>query len=111
MRGYAVENDINCRTVGRCVHGAPLDLEIGTMMHGHDPKRPKAFLYARYDANVSQNGLDALGVGDIDASKLAMDNAAMVDELVQIGKAASEQVDIAARFEPFMPQSAASTPQ
>ena len=106
MRGIQVENDINCRTIGRCVHGAALDSEIGHMVYdvpletnigGH-------FLYARYDADVSAEGLEKLGLGKIDAKSLTMDNVGSIDDLKAIGKKSAElQVDLPRQFAPFMP--------
>ncbi len=32
MNGMAYDQDINCRTVGRCVFGAPLDREVGDLV-------------------------------------------------------------------------------
>ncbi|MGI3212546.1 patatin-like phospholipase family protein [Roseovarius tibetensis] len=103
MRSIAVEQDIACRTLGRCVHGSPLDREIGDLILPHDPKRPKSFLYARYDVDVSQEGLNAAGLADIPADVLVMDNAAMIPELEQIGDCAGKQVAMARHFGAFLP--------
>lgn len=71
-----VEQDIVCRTIGRCVFGTLLDREILDLMdrqgHGElkmeqqlaQPMVPlekdlgKAFLYARYNADLSKTGLE-----------------------------------------------------
>lgn len=101
MRGIAVEQDIACRTIGRCTHGAPLDREIGDLVMPGDPERPKAFLYARYDVDISHEGLDVAGLGDIHAEALTMDNAAAIPELDRIGAFAGRQVDMARHFPGF----------
>ncbi len=80
MYGIQVDQDINCRTVGRCTHGAHLDREIldlvprefisgGTMEQQYAaPEIPlstdlgRRFLYARYNADLSRPGLNQLGV-------------------------------------------------
>jgi light-regulated signal transduction histidine kinase (bacteriophytochrome) len=68
-----VEQDTNCRTVGRCTFGAPLDREVGDMIP-RDAQGTKisltqdlgrAFLYVRYNAELSAPGLAALGLPDI----------------------------------------------
>jgi hypothetical protein len=106
MRSIQVENDINCRTVGRCVFGAEIDTELGTMM----PDAPLStnlgsqFLYARYDADVSADGLKAMGLQAIDPTSLQLDNVAKLPEFKRIGQtAAAQQVDLPRQFATFMP--------
>lgn len=120
MRGIAVEVDICCRQIGRCVHGVEIDLELDGMMSYFDEElgamersaaeaERKAFLYARYDPDISPEGLVALGLKDIDADKLAMDNVAMIDDLFRIGEAvAQSQVDFPGPFAAFLEQGTAS---
>jgi hypothetical protein len=103
MRAIAVENDVACRSVGRCVHGAAIDREIGDLVPAADPARPKAFLYARYDIDVSQEGLAAHRLADIRADTLTMDNAAAMPDLQRIGEAVGRQVDMRAHFPAFLP--------
>jgi hypothetical protein len=56
----------------------------------------KDFLYVRYNADLTANGLRELGLGDIDANKvLKMDAVDRMDELRQIGRAVAQQVDLA----------------
>ena len=67
--------DRACRTVGVCRFGAQIDREIGDMVLAPDTKDPnwtgpKQFTYMRYDPDVSQSGLDALGLDD--AAALAL---------------------------------------
>jgi hypothetical protein len=79
MYGIQVDEDINCRTVGRCTHGALLDREIldlvpREVVAGGSVEQQLAaleiplskdlgrrFLYARYNADLSRRGLDSLG--------------------------------------------------
>ena len=114
MRGIAVEADICCRQVGRCVSGPKIDCELGRMASDFDDEPGamkgsvaesghKAFLYARYDPDVSQQGLAALGLSDIDADKLKMDNVAMIEDLFRIGEATAQtQVDFQNHFSAFI---------
>jgi hypothetical protein len=101
-----VENDINCRTIGRCVFGDKIDSEIGDMVVA-GPLTPALgghFLYARYDVDVAGEGLRALGLGEIDHRKLRMDNVDTIPDLKRIGQAAAErQVDLRRQFATFMP--------
>jgi hypothetical protein len=123
MYGAAVDQDINCRAIGRCTHGAMIDRELLDMIprEGDDngsvkerlarPKIPlttdlgRAFLYARYNIDLSREGLDNLGFSDIeskDAQK--MDNASPenIEQLLEIGAAAAREVDLS-HFGPFAP--------
>ena len=120
MRGMAVEADICCRQVGRCVFGPEIDIELGGMASDFDEEPGamkgsvaesgrKAFLYARYDPDISQKGLDALGLSDVDADKLAMDNVAMIEDLFRIGEAAAQtQVDFRNHFAAFIESGSAA---
>lgn len=104
MYGAQVDQDINCRTVGRCVHGAPIDRELGDLVPRRGEggeRRPvplsedlgRAFLYARYNAELSEEWLAARGLGKVrpaDVSKL--DSVEFVPDLVRVGKALAKEV-------------------
>lgn len=112
MYGILVEQDVNCRTVGRCTHGAHLDREIldlvprqikeGMSMEEqyNAPLVPlstdlgRRFLYARYNADLSRKGLDALGFSTVDPDKIQkMDAVENIPTLLAIGQKAGECVD------------------
>ena len=123
MYGILVEQDVNCRTVGRCTYGAHLDREILDLVPRQlDPKTAamsledqyqaplvplstdlgRRFLYARYNADLSRKALDALGFSDVDADKIQkMDAVENIPTLLKIGKEAGKVVD-AAHFGPFI---------
>jgi predicted acylesterase/phospholipase RssA len=106
MYGAQIDQDINCRTVGRCVHGAPIDEELGDLIprRGEGDERRavplsedlgRAFLYARYNAELSGEWLAARGLGKInpaDVSKL--DSVEYVPDLVRVGKALAREVKL-----------------
>ena len=102
MAAISVENDINCRTVGRCVHGAPLDVEIGDLIATAPPAEQRKFLYARYNPDISQAGLAAMGLGRISADDLQLENVAALGDLIEIGEKAAEEVDLPRQFAAFM---------
>jgi hypothetical protein len=106
MASISIENDINCRMIGRCVHGSELDGELGTLVPEDTLPSPRQFLYARYNPDITQSGLSALGLGDIDGSKLRIDNIAAIPDLIRIGQKAAEAVDLPRQFAPFMPSTA-----
>lgn len=88
--------DMACRTIGECRFGEPIDREFG---HGitapGEPAQwsgPKQFAYARYDPNVTAEGLKALGLGDIKAENVqVMDSVAFVKDIQRVGKAFADK--------------------
>lgn len=104
MYGAQIDQDINCRAVGRCVHGAPIDSELGDLIPRRgegDARQPvplsedlgRAFLYARYNAELSEEWLAARGLGKVDPSKIAqLDSVEFVPDLIRVGKALAREV-------------------
>lgn len=95
-----VDQDINCRTVGRCTYGAAIDRELKFMIpmdsEGNiipltqDTKRH--FLYVRYNADLSREGLDELGLVDINSDHVRqMDSIKYIHDLETVGKATAKQ--------------------
>ena len=120
MYGVLIDQDINCRTVGRCTHGAPLDSEILDLMprQVHEgmttaeqyqaPMIPlstdlgRRFLYARYNADLSETGLRNLGFPGVEPSNIQkIDAVENIPTLFKIGKAAGDAVQ-AAHFGHFL---------
>jgi uncharacterized protein len=100
-----VDQDTNCRTVGRCTYGAHLDREIldlvprqvrpgmTTEQQYAAPPIPlstdlgRRFLYARYNADLSTAGLIDLGFGQLDAEKMQkMDDTENIADLLAVGR-------------------------
>ena len=116
MYGAEVDQDINCRAIGRCVYGNVIDREIGDMIPREKaPKGPclsfeermklnkiplsenkkRAFLYNRYNPELTEKGLDELGITDYDLEDLLrMDLATPenIKKLWEIGEAAGRAV-------------------
>jgi len=120
MYSIQVDQDINCRTIGRCTYGAHLDREIldlvprqlveGMSMEEQykAPQIPlptglgRQFLFARYNANLSRSGLDRLGFQTVDPAIIQkMDAVENTPALTDIGRAAGECVT-AAHFGAFI---------
>jgi uncharacterized protein len=127
MYGSLVDQDINCRTVGRCTYGDVIDRELLDMVPRIGPdegdlgarlardKVPldvdmgRHFLYTRYNVDLTAKGLATLGYGHIDpevAKRLDKADAGHIKLLRQIGEKAAAQVDVKAHFGPFAPASA-----
>lgn len=82
------EQDFLCRVFGKCVQGPPLDREVGDMIGSVGPLGQKLFRYARYNAELTPEGLDLLGCGDIEPAKVQqLDSVDAIDDLHRIGKA------------------------
>ena len=103
MYGAQVDQDINCRIVGRCVYGAPIDGELGDLIPrdaagnviptGDDQGR--SFLYARYNAELTSKWLNEHGLGDVDPSQVAqLDSVEHIKDLVRVGQAVANEMKI-----------------
>ena len=92
MYAAKVEQDFLCRVFGDCKVGLPLDREIGHMIGQRGPAQPKLFTYLRYDADLTQAGLDALGLNDVQsASVQALDSVAHIAGLQRLGRAVAQR--------------------
>jgi len=100
MYAMQVDQDINCRTVGRCTFGAPIDRELKDLVPmdkdgnvldlSQDAKRH--FLYCRYNADLSQEALDAFGLQHIQSDHVReMDSVKYIDQLQEVGAAAGKK--------------------
>ena len=86
------EQDFLCRVFGDCVAGPPLDREVDTMQASQGPLNEKLFRYARYNAELTVDGLAELGCGGIEpASVQQLDSIAAIDDLQRIGTAVAEK--------------------
>jgi hypothetical protein len=69
---------------------APVDRDLGRL-----------FLYARYNADLSTEGLDTLGCGNMDPEKVQkLDAVDQMDNLLKIGLSAGEKIKLE-HFGPF----------
>jgi hypothetical protein len=112
MYAMQVDQDINCRTVGRCIFGAPIDREIGDMTPIDDNGKmldlnsdaKRHFSYVRYNADLSIKGLEDLGLPHIDSDDVRqMDSVKYIPQLREVGKAVGEkQVRVKEHFRNFI---------
>jgi uncharacterized protein len=103
MYGAQVDQDVNCRTMGRCVHGAPIDSEVGDLVPRDDAGNiipleqdlGRRFLYSRYNAELTAKWLSSHGLGDVDASQVSqLDSVEHIKDLVRVGQKLAEEVKI-----------------
>jgi len=96
------EQDFLCRIFGKCVAGDLLDREVGTVLGQGIPNVPKLFTYARYNAELSREGLDALGLEHINPVHVQqMDSVDHIGEMQEVGRTVAEQKVKAAHFAGF----------
>jgi patatin-like phospholipase/acyl hydrolase len=87
------EQDFLCRILGKCVAGDPLDREVGTVIDQGMPGVQKLFTYARYNAELSREGLNRLGLPQIDPAHVQqMDSVDHVGEMQEVGRALARSV-------------------
>ena len=87
------EQDVLCRVFGDCLAGDPLDRELGSLMPGLGPlsEGKKLFTYARYNAELTREGLDAIGCKDIQPEAVQkLDSIDAIPELLAVGTAVGE---------------------
>lgn len=95
MLATQYQQDLLCRTFGKCLCGDIINREVGDMVGAKGPAEPKLFTYMRYNAKLTREGLDLLGgLDDIDPKQVEqMDSVQHMEELKLIGKAIAKQVN------------------
>jgi hypothetical protein len=85
------EQDFLCRIFGDCVGGHLLDREVDTMMPSTGPLKSKLFRYVRYNAELTTDGLRALGCADVVPEHVQkLDSIAAIPSLERVGSAVAE---------------------
>ena len=100
------EQDMLCRVFGDCLHGEPLDRELGDLIGARGPTDDKLFTYVRYNAELTAEWLGAHDLGRIrprDVQRL--DSTDHMGELQEVGRKVGLQVK-PAHFERFPPRAA-----
>ena len=91
MNAASAEQDILCRTFGNCLAGDEIDMEVGDLINTKGPTSSKLFTYMRYNTKLDLKGLSAIGITDIEPSKLwAMDNIDHLNELDTVARTAAK---------------------
>jgi patatin-like phospholipase/acyl hydrolase len=82
------EQDLLCRVFGKCLAGDPLDREVGDLMGATGPVEQKLFTYLRYNAELTPEGIEALGLSGIEPKNVQkLDSIDYIPDLQRIGKA------------------------
>jgi uncharacterized protein len=103
MNAAQIEQDLLCRVFGKCLAGDPIDREVDHLIGSASSLVPeKRFTYLRYNVELTQAGLGAVGCGHIDS--VAIRNLAAVSEidaLREVGRATAQRVKMD-HFEGFL---------
>lgn len=98
------EQDLLCRVFGECRAGDPIDREIGNLVGSAGPlgAGQKLFTYVRYNAELTREGLDALGCTDVDpAAVQKLDSVEGIPDLRRVGRQVAERKVDAAHLAGF----------
>lgn len=106
MSAAQVDQDVNCRTVGRCIFGPSIDREMTDLISPEPLTQDlgRKFLYVRYDADLSDEGVRKLpGCENVVAAKVReLDAVTQIANLELIGTAVAASVD-RRHFGAFLP--------
>jgi patatin-like phospholipase/acyl hydrolase len=97
------EQDFLCRIFGKCLAGDVLDSEVGDVIGQGIPGVGKLFTYVRYNGELSREGLDTLGLANIDPAHVQqLDSVEHVEEMRKVGQAVAERKVKAEHFANFL---------
>jgi hypothetical protein len=100
------EQDLLCRVFGDCRAGDSIDREVGDLVGSAGPlqRDQKLFTYLRYNAELSREGLGALGCGDIAPEAVQrLDSIDAIPELRRVGEKVAKTKVMERHFDGFMP--------
>lgn len=92
------EQDLLCRIFGDCRAGDPIDREVGDLIGSAGPltRAQRLFTYVRYNAELTREGLDALGCQNVEPEKVQkLDSVDGIPDLRRVGRqVAARKVDV-----------------
>jgi patatin-like phospholipase/acyl hydrolase len=96
------EQDLLCRIFGKCLVGEMLDREVGDVIGKGIPDMVKLFTYARYNAELSREALNELGLEKIEPAHVQqIDSYKYINEMHEVGRAAAARKVTASHFAGF----------
>ena len=97
------EQDFLCRAFGKCLSGDLIDREVESMIGKKGPLPEKLFTYMRYNAELTAEGLAALGLADINPENVQkLDSVENITDLQRIGRAVAGRKLNIEHFRPFL---------
>jgi hypothetical protein len=98
------EQDMLCRTFGKCLAGDIIDSEIGDMIGSQGIMPDKLFTYCRYNVELVEDRLASIGCEDLARLPLyKMDAVQLIGPMQRVGKAIAEHHVKAEHFKNFPP--------
>jgi hypothetical protein len=102
MRGASVGQDLVCRSLARTRVGEEIDREFGAHLQAVAPGGRNLFSYLRYDADLSDESLEGLGITGHEAARLRkLDAVSAMPRLREVGRTVADRVDVKAQFADF----------
>jgi len=102
MGAALAEQDFLCRAFGKCLAGDPIDREVGDMIGKGIPTATKLFTFVRYNTQLSREGLDGLGLTEIEPVHVQqMDSVDFIGEMQEVGRAVAQHKVKAEHFNDF----------
>jgi hypothetical protein len=100
------EQDMLCRAFGKCIAGDPLDLEVGDMQDmARFAAQEACFTYARYNVELTANGLASIGCSHLQDKPLyKLDAVDLIREMQVVGKAIASHRVSPSHFADFFDQ-------
>jgi uncharacterized protein len=96
------EQDLLCRVFGECLVGLSIDSEIGDLRGQQSLGPSKLFTYMRFNADLTEKGLHALGLPNVHAEDVSsLDSFEHIEALKQIGQRVAETQIQAEHFADF----------
>ena len=81
------EQDLLCRTFGRCITGESIDLEVSDMKQASVPLESRMFRYHRISPVISDDGLKKIGCGHIKPKDIAaIDKVEYIGQMAEVGQ-------------------------
>lgn len=99
-----VEQDKMCRIVGNCLEGDQLDVEIGSLRGNRSPFEKKLFTYVRYNTELTEDGLAAIGCEHLAHLPLnRLDAVGLMEPMREVGAAMADAKVKREHFEAHCP--------
>jgi uncharacterized protein len=106
MRAATIEQDMLCRVFGKLRPGcnvSEVDSEVGDLVDNRIPIAEKLFSYCRYNVELSKQGLQRLGIGNVDPKAVQpLDGVDHLSELTHVGETAAERCVSIEDFDGFL---------
>ena len=107
MFAAQTEQDVLCRSFGKTLAGCAIDRELGDLKGTKGPAGRGLFTYVRYNAELTREGLDRLGLPQIQPEHVRkMDSVEFIAEMQTVGRKIGEIEVKPEHFSAFPPAAA-----